>query len=63
MTYSELNRDGEEVDTPKGLVNFITSGNTGKVNKGRFDDTFLAFDCVHSCQRDFPLRKGGKVIS
>lgn len=62
-TYSELNWDGEEVDTPKGLADFITSWDTGKVNKGWFDNTLLAIGCVHSCQHGFLLEGGGSYLN
>lgn len=55
-TYSKLNRDSEEVDTPKGLANFIAAGDTWKVNKGGLNDALLALGCVRSCQRGFSIR-------
>jgi hypothetical protein len=41
FTYAELNRDGEEIDA-SGLLNSITTLNTGQVDEAGLDDALLA---------------------
>ena len=41
--YSEFNGCREEVDA-SFFGNYVTAGNTGQVDKGRFHDALLALD-------------------